>query len=206
MTFVSTEGKCKSEEERKANAKIADERKAAENAKAILGWLMPSNARTDRIIFVLRNAANMARTATLTRLESKRALDDMRTEAATSLNQVCSLLDRGGLTQDAIDQAAQQLQPGSTRCLDQKIERPQRRLLAFVRLRPRSYPQGLVGIFVLIALRYLRAMLDYRSLMDNSAGREDRQEQIGLMSKPLSVIHHVADVILVPVKIATLGT
>ena len=105
MIFVSTEGKCKSEEERKASAKIADERKAAENAKAILGWLMPSNARTDRIIFVLRNAANAARTATLTRLESKRALDSMRTEAATSLNQVCSLLDRGGLTQDAIEQA-----------------------------------------------------------------------------------------------------
>ena len=106
MTFVSAEGKCKSEEERKASAKIADERKAAENAKAILGWLMPSNARTDRIIFVLRNAANTARTATLTRLESKRVLDSMRTEAATSLNQVCSLLDRGGLTQDAIEQAA----------------------------------------------------------------------------------------------------
>jgi hypothetical protein len=105
MTFVSTEGKCKSEEERKASAKIADERKAAENAKAILGWLMPSNARTDRIIFVLRNAANTARTATLTRLESKRVLDSVRTEAATSLNQVCSLLDRGGLTQDAIEQA-----------------------------------------------------------------------------------------------------
>ena len=106
MTFVSTEGKCKSEEERKANAKIADERKAAENAKAILGWLTPSNGRTDPIIFVLRNAANIARTATLTRLESKRALDGMRTEAATSLNQVCSLLDRGGLTQDTIDHAA----------------------------------------------------------------------------------------------------
>jgi len=106
MTFVSTEGKCKSEEERKASAKIADERKAAENAKAILGWLMPSNARTDRIIFVLRNAANIARTATLTRLESKRALDSLRAEATTSLNQVCSLLDRGGLTQDAIEQAA----------------------------------------------------------------------------------------------------
>ena len=106
MTFVSTEGKCKSEEQRKASEKIADERKAAENAKAILGWLMPSSARTDRIIFVLRNAANTARTATLTRLESKRALDGMRTEAATSLNQVCSLLDRGGLTQDAIEQAA----------------------------------------------------------------------------------------------------
>jgi hypothetical protein len=106
MTFVSTEGKCKREDERKASAKIADERKAAENAEAILGWLMPSNARTDRIIFVLRNAANIARTATLTRLESKRALDSMRTEAATSLNQLCSLLDRGGLTQDAISQAA----------------------------------------------------------------------------------------------------
>ena len=105
MTLVSTEGKCKSEEERKASAKIADERKAAENAKAILGWLMPSNARTDRIIFVLRNAANTARTATLARLESKRVLDSMRTEAATSLNQICSLLDRGGLTQDAIEQA-----------------------------------------------------------------------------------------------------
>ena len=105
MTFVSTQGKCKSEEERKASAKIADERKAAENAKAILGWLMPSNARTDRIIFVLRHAANAARTATLTRLESKTALDSMRTEAATSLNQVCSQLDRGGLTQDAIEQA-----------------------------------------------------------------------------------------------------
>src|SRR6516225_3347124 len=115
MTFVSTEGKCKSEEERKANAKIADERKAAENAKAILGWLMPSNARTDRIIFVLRNAANAARTATLTRLESKRALDGMRTEAATSLNQVCSLLDRGGLTQDAIDRAAAAVVAPSTR-------------------------------------------------------------------------------------------
>src|SRR5215469_13936654 len=103
MTFVSTQGKCKSEEERKASAKIADERKAAENAEAILGWLMPSNARTDRIIFVLRNAANIARTATLTRLG---ALDSLRAEATTSLNQVCSLLDRGGLTQDAIDQAA----------------------------------------------------------------------------------------------------
>jgi hypothetical protein len=106
MTFVSTEGKCKSEQERKVSAKIADERKAAENAKAILDHLMPSNARTNRIIFVLRNAANIARTATLTRLESKRTLDGMRTEAATSLNQACGLLDRGRLTQEAIDQAA----------------------------------------------------------------------------------------------------
>ena len=103
MTFVSTEGKCKSEDERKASAKISDERKAGENAKAILAWLKPSDARTDRIIFVLRN---IARTATLTRLEVRRALDSRRTEAATALNQICSLLDRGGLTQHAIDQAA----------------------------------------------------------------------------------------------------
>ena len=73
MTFVSTEGKCKSEDERKVNAKIADERKAAQNAKAVLDCLIPSNARTNRIIFVLRNAANPARTATLTRLEKKSA-------------------------------------------------------------------------------------------------------------------------------------
>ena len=106
MTFVSNEGKCKSEEEHKANAKIADERKAAQNAKAVLDCLIPSSARTNRIIFVLRNAANMARTATLTRLESKRMLDRMRTEAAALLNQTCSLLDRGGLTQEDINQAA----------------------------------------------------------------------------------------------------
>jgi hypothetical protein len=107
MTFTSTDGKCKSEEERKASTKIADERKAAENAKAVLDCLIPSNARTNRIVFVLRNAANIARTATLTRLESKRVLDGMRTDAATSLNQTCSLLDRGGLTQEAINEAAE---------------------------------------------------------------------------------------------------
>jgi hypothetical protein len=105
MTFVSIEGKCKSEEERKASAKIADERRAAENAKAILGRLTPSTARTDRMLFVLRNAANLAKTATFTRLESRRALDGIRTGAAASLNHTCSLLDRGGLTQGAIDDA-----------------------------------------------------------------------------------------------------
>ena len=87
------------------NPKIEEERKAAGNAKAILGWLMPSNARTYRLIFVLRNAANVATTATLTRLESKQALDALRDEAANSLNAVCGLLDRGVLTQEVIDQA-----------------------------------------------------------------------------------------------------
>ncbi len=88
------------------NPKLQEERKAAENAKAIVDTLTPSTARSDRIIFVLRYAANLARTGTLTRLASKQALDDARIEAATSLNAVCGLLERGRLTQDAIDQAA----------------------------------------------------------------------------------------------------
>jgi hypothetical protein len=36
------------------NPKLREERKAAENAKAILGTLTPSSVRTDRTIFVLR--------------------------------------------------------------------------------------------------------------------------------------------------------
>ena len=67
--------------------KIEEERKAAENAKAILGRLTPSNARSDRIIFVLRYAANLAATAALIRgLESKKVLDTTREEAATRLD------------------------------------------------------------------------------------------------------------------------
>ncbi len=109
MNVVSTESKAKYVNERKLAgvAKMAEERKAATNAKAILGWLRPANARTDRLIFVLRNAANIAKTAALTRLESRRALDAMREDAASSLNAVCGLLDKGLLTQDAIDLASQ---------------------------------------------------------------------------------------------------
>ena len=109
MSVVSTESRGKYEDERKlaGAAKMAEERKAATNAKAILGWLTPSNARTDRLIFVLRHAANLAKTATLTRLESRRALDMLRKDAASSLNAACGLLDKGRLTQDAIDLARQ---------------------------------------------------------------------------------------------------
>jgi hypothetical protein len=86
--------------------KIEEERKAGENAKAVLGRLTPRNARTDRIIFILRYAANLAATAALIRgLETKKVLDATRDEAATSLNSVCSLLDKRILTQEAIDQA-----------------------------------------------------------------------------------------------------
>jgi len=87
------------------NVKVQEERKAAVSAKAQLGYLTPSSARTHRIIFRLRYAANVAATATLTRLDSERPLDAIRYEAAKSLNVVCRLLDRGHLTQHAIDQA-----------------------------------------------------------------------------------------------------
>jgi hypothetical protein len=91
---------------RRINPKIEEERKAAKNAKAVLGGLTPSSTRTDRTIFVLRYAANVAATNMLTRhLESKIALDAIRDEAAKSLNAVCSLLERRRLTQDVIDQA-----------------------------------------------------------------------------------------------------
>ena len=87
------------------NAKAGEERKAAMSAKAQLRHLTPSSVRTDRIIVRLRHAANVAAAATLNRLDSERALDPIRYEAAKSLNVVCRLLNRGRLTQDAIEQA-----------------------------------------------------------------------------------------------------
>jgi hypothetical protein len=91
---------------KRADPKIEEERKAAKNAKAILGSLTPSSLRTDRIIFVLRYAANGAATAALILgLQTKKALDAIRDEVAKSLNAVCSLLERRRLTQDVIDQA-----------------------------------------------------------------------------------------------------
>jgi hypothetical protein len=89
-----------------SSSKIDDERKAAENAKAVLSWLTPANGRTEQIIVVLRTAANLAATATLTRLERRQALDALRNEAANSLNAVCGLLDKDLLTRDAIEEAA----------------------------------------------------------------------------------------------------
>jgi hypothetical protein len=43
------------------NPKLREERKAAENAKAILGTLTPSTAGTDHTIFILRYAATLRR-------------------------------------------------------------------------------------------------------------------------------------------------
>jgi hypothetical protein len=87
------------------NVKAQEELKAAVSAKAQLRHLTSSSVRADRMIFRLRHAANVAATATLNRLDSERALDPIRYEAAKSLNVVCRLLDRGHLTQDAIDEA-----------------------------------------------------------------------------------------------------
>jgi hypothetical protein len=88
-----------------SGSKIDDERKTAEKAKAVLSWRTPANARTERIIVVLRTAANLATRSTLTRLEHRQALDALRGDAANSLNAVCGLLDKGRLTRDAIDDA-----------------------------------------------------------------------------------------------------
>jgi hypothetical protein len=41
----------------------------------------------------------------LARLESRYALDGVRTDAATALNELCRLMDREHLSQDAINQA-----------------------------------------------------------------------------------------------------
>jgi len=43
----------------------------------------------------------------LIRLDSRRALDALREDAASSLNAVCGLLDKGRLTQNGIDLASQ---------------------------------------------------------------------------------------------------
>jgi hypothetical protein len=54
----------------KGNRKVEQERAAATDVKAILCGLTSETARSDRVIFVLRNAANVATTASYMRLES----------------------------------------------------------------------------------------------------------------------------------------
>ena len=111
------------------NAKASEERKAAMSAKAQLRHLAPSSARTDRIIVRLRHAANVAATATLTRLDGERPLDAIRYEAAKSLNVVCRLLDRGHLTQDAIEQANRAVAGWLNALLQQRHDRPTARMM-----------------------------------------------------------------------------
>ena len=59
----------------------------------------PQNARTDRIIFILRYAANVAATAALIRgLESKKALNARRGKSTSSLNAVCVACWKSGFS------------------------------------------------------------------------------------------------------------
>ena len=99
--LVTTENKPTVEHKRAVagTAKREQEREAAINAKATLERLTPFSKRSDRIIFDLRSAANLARTA-----ESTQALNRVRAEAARSLNAVCRLLETAQLTQKALEQ------------------------------------------------------------------------------------------------------
>ena len=94
----------------KANTKREEERTAATNAMAVLGRLTPASERTDRIIFVLRFPANVATSATFMRLEKERSLNEIRSQAARSLNAVCGLLDRKSLEQNTVEECKAALQ------------------------------------------------------------------------------------------------
>lgn len=85
-------------------AKPEEEREAAANAKAVLCALTPASVRTDRIVFALRNAANVATTAAHLRLESRQPLNELRSQVANLLNAVCHMLDRRRLDQNSIDE------------------------------------------------------------------------------------------------------
>ena len=81
-------------------AKRKEEREAAIDARATLERLTPFSKRSDRIIFDLRSAANLANGTA----ESTQALNRVRAEAARSLNAVCRLLETAQLTQKALEQ------------------------------------------------------------------------------------------------------
>lgn len=94
----------------KANTKREEERTAATNAMAVFGRLTPASGRTDRIIFVLRFAANVATSATFMRLERERSLNEIRSQAARSLNAVCRLLDLRRIEQNTVEECKAALQ------------------------------------------------------------------------------------------------
>ena len=83
--------------------KCKEEIEAATDAKAALGGLTPESAPSDRSIFVLRFAANVATRAAHLRLERRKALNELRSQAAKSLNAVCRLLELRRLEQNSID-------------------------------------------------------------------------------------------------------
>ena len=114
----------------KGNTKLEEERTAATDAKALLCELTTATARSDRNIFVLRYAANVATTATYQRLESRQSLNELRSQAAKSLNAVCRLLNLRRLDQTSIDEVTQRCKRGwacSRRTIVSRLTGPTRK-------------------------------------------------------------------------------
>jgi len=82
---------------------IDDERNAAAKAQAILNSLTPTTARTDALVHSLRMSASAAMNASKHKPSSDAALNNVRSEAATSLNGAAGLLHTKALTQEMID-------------------------------------------------------------------------------------------------------
>jgi hypothetical protein len=80
-----------------------DERETAAKAPAILNSLTPTTTRTDALVHSLRMAASAATNASKHKLSSDAALNNVRSEAATSLNGLAGLLHRNALAQEMID-------------------------------------------------------------------------------------------------------
>jgi hypothetical protein len=81
-----------------------DERKASEDAEAIVNSLVPRTPRSDAKLSIIRNAAVIA-ASKITGLPSQAALDDVRDKAATMLNGVNGSLGTSMLTQELIEHA-----------------------------------------------------------------------------------------------------
>jgi hypothetical protein len=81
-----------------------DERKASEEAEAIVSSLVPRTPRTAAILCIIRAAAVVAANA-ITRLPNQATLDDARDKTATMLNGVNGSLGTPMLTQELIEHA-----------------------------------------------------------------------------------------------------
>jgi hypothetical protein len=81
---------------------IADERKAAEDAKAVLSSLKPSTPRFKAQINILRVACLAATNATSPQLLSQMALVHTRDAAVNALKEVSHEWSKGTLTKEVI--------------------------------------------------------------------------------------------------------
>ena len=81
-----------------------DERKAAEEAKAVLRSLVPSSPRSEAKLSIVRNAANVATNA-IQKFSGEKDLNVARFDALMALEGVCGLLGKRFLVQGVIDRA-----------------------------------------------------------------------------------------------------